>query len=401
MRVLQYYLFLLISLVIFKSNAETVGIIQNGKILTIRAAGIKLPVVPIYQDLSAINYIIKKIKGLEIRDILYGRFIKNLLPSQNRKYFKITKISEQEKLKLVESYRLVLSIKAEDSFTLFAFTKDDNTYLLPSFFYENDINQQGIILFQEALKSMLGRNLNLNFQLKLQFALESYIQCSVDCIDEKIDFIRILMSAVDEGSRRLTLINIMAKYDFQHKAMYQYDFFDQQGKITLQNLIGIDLYDEMVLWSNTRDANNDNTWKLPLNDYLWKVHLHQMINIYPQSLLWKELYNQSENLTLGFSAASNYSSVSDFRVTSVSDSKMQKYIKDPLNYDFDTWDEGVLKGLDHISFNFCENAASGIEIPSSIRNSSPLIYFDDMVKIKIEAWYSTAFDVDRAYLSIE
>lgn len=123
MRVLQYYLFLLISLVIFKSNAETVGIIQNGKILTIRAAGIKLPVVPIYQDLSAINYIIKKIKGLEIRDILYGRFIKNLLPSQNRKYFKITKISEQEKLKLVESYRLVLSIKAEDSFTLLPLLK--------------------------------------------------------------------------------------------------------------------------------------------------------------------------------------------------------------------------------------------------------------------------------------
>lgn len=153
------------------------GVVQNGQYLTLGEAKAVIPFVAMADLPQAESLLETKIKLMPLPNDVVREFTLAVLPLGKRKYYDLRdgSVDPRFRAELVNEYRKLVKDKdLRAQITIYAFTKDQTTYLLPEFFnLSND--QQEVILFHEALWA-LGKKSNYEKIVRAEILFERLVK---------------------------------------------------------------------------------------------------------------------------------------------------------------------------------------------------------------------------------
>jgi hypothetical protein len=261
------------------------GILRKDRYMTFHSAGFFVEPPSLHlNDVPSLLDTIQYFKRSDlVPKIISSNLIKVLIPSGKRNYYKVS--SNAEELKhLKKIYRDNLKIPGSDRVAIFAITNRNNgdTYLLPSFYRLNKIEQM-TILYHEVLwlyHSKISYKQVIEKEINFQSHLENPLDAS-----KAYRFIQDIVKN-DERLVLKTGILLDIKHNFL-KGLYN----PEDGSIMVRSLIGEDYYRCI-----SENLKNDYC-----NKAFMRTHLISLSLEYPQSIFLKYL---SEQFIKGFERGS-------------------------------------------------------------------------------------------------
>lgn len=198
------------------------GIKRNGQFLTFGSAGV-FPVQQ-YDPSEEIEVITQVFKSLNMPSVALGNFLKDALSSPSRKYFVVSKLSQDEEVRLLSFYKeKFLNLSPGDELVVFAHTDRETreTYLLPTFLEiakePTPVSRAAILLHEIAWlvdndlyditrgnswatepDLVKVKSSAYNKVVDLEIAFESVARCVGGCSKEKARLIGLLTSQLNE-----------------------------------------------------------------------------------------------------------------------------------------------------------------------------------------------------------
>lgn len=258
------------------------GIVRNGQYLTIGSSGV--PLEEVYKSFPEVDLVVNKLAELGFDDGMLGRFIRALTSNPARAYYKVKSIDENLHRELLKIYHKEFSSRLpDDRLAIFAVTRNQETYLLPSF-EQLDAISKAAILLHEALW-VIDPKLSYNEVIRVEAAFERYLRCEKMCAEEKMNF---FMSFTDVIDHPYMLLKMAFQNDIAHGSLQ--GFLTSDNRMSLRSFLGSSIMDKNFLSGRTADRGIMGTE--------FSAHLYRLIQRYPQSYTLKILQELLPRLVL-------------------------------------------------------------------------------------------------------
>lgn len=250
------------------------GVNRDGRYMTFYSAGFFTERAEQgIEEVPELNNLIEFFEDFEILgDLSRIGILKNLLPSNTRKYYKVDSdtFTKELKDKLIAEYKRVTGASASE-LTIFAITNihTSTTYLLPEF-YELKPQDQWAVLFHEAYwlyKSTALRVPTYDQVVEAEVKFQAYLN-NQDSTEALLAFLEVFSSSAD-------VIRTIINYDIENKTA---EPFIQNGSIKFSEIVG-------QKWLNCAKRNA----YANCNDYM-VLNLYKLTRAYPDSLFIRYLY---------------------------------------------------------------------------------------------------------------